>query len=140
MYYLHPVSNLEIEKEFFKYGLRGQKYLFSVNKDLFSFYYSKDAFITLKNFDSELYEDVKSLFKKKKYDKLIYTFAIDYTKENIISKKIHLDADYMDKSDINLIEEISGQKIDSLKEKFNIKRKLDLIAFNKDKEFAFYFK
>jgi hypothetical protein len=46
----------------------------------------------------------------------------------------------MDKSDINLIEEISGQKIDSLKEKFNIKRKLDLIAFNKDKEFAFYFK
>jgi hypothetical protein len=140
VYYLHPVSNLEIEKEFFKYGLRGQKYLFSVNKDLFSFYYSKDAFITLKNFDSELYEDVKSLFKKKKYEKLIYTFAVDYTKENIISKKVHLNANYMDKSDIKLIEEISGQKIDDLKEKFNIRRKLDLVAFNKEKEFAFYFK
>jgi hypothetical protein len=140
VYYLHPVSNLEIEKEFFKYGLRGQKYLFSVNKELFSFYYSKNAFITLRNFDSEFYEDVKSIFKKKKYEKLIYTFAVDYTKENIISKKVHLNANYMDKSDIKLIEEISGQKIDDLKEKFNIRRKLDLVAFNKEKEFAFYFK
>lgn len=140
VYYLHPISNLKIEKEFFKYGLRGQKYLFSVNKGLFSFYYTKNAFVTLKNFDYEFYKDIKSVFKREKYENFIYAFSIDYDKENIISKKVHFNADYMDKKDIKLIEEISGQKINSLKESFNIKRDLELIGFNKKKEFAFYFK